>query len=117
MAGHSHTRCHSDSRKIVGLRMARPEPAVTTKLHRCPVRRGVPRNEKANDWAKLAADEPDAHGVEVFSLVFLCYFLGALDIFVTSQGGEQGEPQRAGRGAIEVGVGRLAGTGRVCILP
>jgi hypothetical protein len=55
---------------------------MAIKLRWCPTHKGVPRNEKANDWAKLTADEPDAHGVEEFSLDFLCYFLGALYVFV-----------------------------------
>jgi len=30
----------------------------------CPARRGVPGDEKADEWAKLAAEEPDSRGVE-----------------------------------------------------
>jgi hypothetical protein len=29
-----------------------------------PAHEGVPSNENADEWAELAADEPDAHGVE-----------------------------------------------------
>jgi len=29
-----------------------------------PARKGIPENEKADERAKLAADEPDSHGVE-----------------------------------------------------
>jgi hypothetical protein len=37
---------------------------MTIELRWCPTRKGVPGNEKADEWAKLVADEPDAHGVE-----------------------------------------------------
>jgi hypothetical protein len=37
---------------------------VTIELRLCPVHKGVPENEKAHEWAELAADEPDAHSVE-----------------------------------------------------
>jgi len=30
----------------------------------CPSHQGIEGNEVADGWAKLAADEPDAHGVE-----------------------------------------------------
>ena len=36
-------------------------PAAAIELWRCPAHRGVPEDEKADEWAKLAADEPDAH--------------------------------------------------------
>ena len=29
-----------------------------------PAHKGVPGSEKADEWAKLAAEKPDAHGVE-----------------------------------------------------
>jgi len=32
-----------------------------------PKPQGIEGNEIADEWAKLAADEPDAHGVEWFS--------------------------------------------------
>jgi len=36
----------------------------------CPVHKGVAGNEKANEWAKFAAEEPDAHaGVECLNYV------------------------------------------------
>jgi len=34
----------------------------------CPAHMGVEGNEKADEWAKLAADEPDDHGVECLTL-------------------------------------------------
>jgi hypothetical protein len=30
----------------------------------CPALKGVPGNQKADEWAKLAAEEPDAPGAE-----------------------------------------------------
>jgi ribonuclease HI len=44
----------------------RRRPGVTIELHWCPAHphKGVPGNEKADGWAEMAADEPDAHGVE-----------------------------------------------------
>ena len=32
-----------------------------------PIHQGIEGNEIADEWAKIAADEPDAHGVEWFS--------------------------------------------------
>jgi hypothetical protein len=44
------------------LRRARPD--ITIEIRWCPAHKGVPGNEKADEWAKLAAEEPDARGVE-----------------------------------------------------
>jgi ribonuclease HI len=52
-----HARKH-----IAALRKARPD--VTIDIRWCPAHKGVPGNEKADEWAKLAADEPDSRGVE-----------------------------------------------------
>jgi len=46
---------------IAVLRRARPD--VTIEIRRCPAHKGT-GNEKADGRAKLAAEEPDARGVE-----------------------------------------------------
>ena len=47
---------------IVELR--RKEPGTRTEIRWSPSHCGVEGNEKADEWAKQAADEPDARGVE-----------------------------------------------------
>jgi ribonuclease HI len=47
---------------IAGLRRA--GPGIVIEVRWCPAHKGVPENEKADNWAKLVAEEPDAHGVE-----------------------------------------------------
>jgi ribonuclease HI len=49
-------------RHIAALRKVRP--SITIEIRWCPVHKGVPWNEMADEWAKLAAEEQDAHGVE-----------------------------------------------------
>jgi len=43
---------------IAALRRARPD--ITIEIRLCLAHKGVPGNEKAEEWAKLAAEEPDA---------------------------------------------------------
>jgi hypothetical protein len=52
-----------DARKRIATLHQR-ESAVTIELRWHPVQKGVPGKEKADGWAKLVADGPDAHGVE-----------------------------------------------------
>ena len=44
--------------------LRRQEPAVEVEIRWCPAHKGIPGNEVADGWAKLAASEPDDHGVE-----------------------------------------------------
>jgi ribonuclease HI len=47
---------------IATLRRTRPD--ITIEIRWCPAHKGVTGNEKADEWAKLAAEKPDARGVE-----------------------------------------------------
>ena len=42
-------------------------PNVKVEIRWCPSHLGIEGNDIADEWAKLAAYEPDAHGVEWFS--------------------------------------------------
>jgi len=49
-------------KNITALRRAVPD--IVIEIRWCPAHEGVEGNEKADEWAKLAAEEPDARGVE-----------------------------------------------------
>jgi hypothetical protein len=50
---------------IAALRRARP--GITIEIRWCPAHKGVAGKEKADEWAKIAAEEPDTRGVEWLS--------------------------------------------------
>jgi len=42
----------------------RAMPSIIIEIRRCPAHKGVPGNEKADEWTKLAAEGPDTREVE-----------------------------------------------------
>jgi len=50
---------------IAALRRARP--GIIIEIRWCPVHKGIAGNEKADEWAKIAAEEPDTRMVEWLS--------------------------------------------------
>ena len=48
--------------------LRKQEPAVEIEINWCPAHKAIPGNEVADRWAKLAASEPDEHGVEWLTL-------------------------------------------------
>jgi len=49
-------------KNITALRRAIPD--IVIEIRWCPAHEGMEGNKKADEWAKLAAEEPDARGVE-----------------------------------------------------
>jgi len=47
---------------IAALRRARP--GIIIEIRWCPAHKGIAGNEEADEWAKIAAEEPDTRGVE-----------------------------------------------------
>jgi len=58
------TRTRSDLRHLGEASDSKQEPAVEIEIIWCPAQKGIPGNEVADEWAKLAASEPDDLGVE-----------------------------------------------------
>jgi len=50
---------------IAALRRARP--GIVIEIRWCPAHKGIASNEKADEWAKIAAEEPDTRRVEWLS--------------------------------------------------
>jgi ribonuclease HI len=44
--------------------LRKAQPNITIEIRWCPAHKGIPGNEKADEWAKLAASTPYARGVE-----------------------------------------------------
>jgi len=47
--------------------LRRAKPGIIIEIRWCPAHRGITGNEKADEWAKIAAEEPDTRGVEWLS--------------------------------------------------
>ena len=52
-----------EARKHIA-KLRRASPGITIEIRRCPAHEGVEGNEKADEWAKLVAEELDARGEE-----------------------------------------------------
>jgi ribonuclease HI len=52
-----------EARKYIAA-LRRMMPGIVIQVRWCPVYEGVEGNEKADEWVKLVAEEPDARGVE-----------------------------------------------------
>jgi len=50
---------------IAALRRVKPD--IVIEIRWCPAHKGISGNEKADEWAKIAAEEPDTRGVEWLS--------------------------------------------------
>ena len=44
--------------------LRRAKPGIIIEIRWCPAHKGIACNEKAGEWAKIAAEEPDTRGVE-----------------------------------------------------
>jgi len=55
--------CAIQARQAIAA-LRRQEPAVEIEIRWCSAHKGIPGNEVADGWAKLATSEPDDHGVE-----------------------------------------------------
>jgi len=49
--------------------LRRKEPEIWIEIRWCPRHCGVKGNEKADEWAKRASNEPDAHGTDTWTAV------------------------------------------------
>ena len=47
--------------------LRRATPGITIEIRWCPAHKGVVGNEKADEWGKIAAEEPDTRGAEWLS--------------------------------------------------
>ena len=52
-------------KRIATLRKA--SPGIIIEIRWCPAHKGVAGNEKADEWAKIAAEDPDTRGVKCLS--------------------------------------------------
>jgi len=56
--------CAIQARQAIAI-LRKQEPAIEIEIRWCPAHKGIPVADK---WAKLAASEPDDHGVEWLTL-------------------------------------------------
>jgi len=51
------------ARKHIAM-LRRAWPGITIEIRWCLANEGITDNEKTDEWVKIAAEEPDNHGVE-----------------------------------------------------
>ena len=51
------------ARKAIAM-LRRARPGITIEIRWCPAHKGIAGNEKADEWAKMAAEKPGTRGVE-----------------------------------------------------